>query len=108
MRFTSRTLNGILPFTVIPANAGIHLFNNVVDMVDPSFRWGDDEKSFYINAQKVSEPSSPAKGGTAFASRYFAAEALMSDSLKAQNEPPWLTCTVKSAMSPPHSGTAPP
>jgi hypothetical protein len=28
------------PFIVIPAKAGIHLFNNVSNEVDPSFRWG--------------------------------------------------------------------
>jgi hypothetical protein len=49
------TLNGILPFTVIPAKAGNHLFNDLADGVNPSVRWGDDEKSLYINELKMDE-----------------------------------------------------
>ncbi len=35
-------------------------------------------------------------------------EAVRCGTSNTQNEPPWLTCFVMSAMSPPHSGTAPP
>ena len=39
-------------FTVIPAKAGIHLFNNVSDEVDPGFRRGDEKKDRKINASR--------------------------------------------------------
>jgi hypothetical protein len=35
-------ISAIQLFSVIPAKAGIHLFNNLADEVDPGFRWGDE------------------------------------------------------------------
>lgn len=38
----------------------------------------------------------------------YSFDAVVRGTSNTQNEPPWLTCLVWSAMSPPQSGTAPP
>jgi hypothetical protein len=43
-------------FFVIPAKAGIHLFDNVSHEVDPGFHRGDDKKVSRIKTQKCVNP----------------------------------------------------